>query len=168
LSFPFDERESLKAAIAAATPIATTDEILKNALREAREFLAGGEACPPAIVDGYTARIREAIGKGRKALTPEALDAHIERVVLDGRHYQHRQVLGMKAIRGLLHTATGTGAKPAPIYLPADFAKRLSLFSRFRARGIVELYIQEDQHESHPAALKVRALGRVHSFSEKK
>jgi hypothetical protein len=168
LSFPFDERESLKAAIAAATPVAGTDEIIKNSLREAREFLAGGESCPPVIVDGYTARIREALGRGRKALTPEALDAHVERVVLDGRHYQKRQVLGLNAIRGLLHTATGTGARPAPLYLPDDIAKKLPLFSRFRVRVIAELYIQEDQHESHNAALKVRALGRINSFQEKK
>lgn len=168
LSFPFDERESLKAAIAAATPIAGTDEIVKNALREAREFLAGGESCPPVIVDGYTARIREALGRGRKALTPEALDAHIERVVLDGRHYQKRQVLGLNAIRGLLHTATGTGARPAPLYMPDDLAKKLPLFSRFRARVIAELYIQEDQHEPHSAALKVKAIARVHSFVDKK
>ncbi len=168
LSLPFDERECLKAAIAAATPVAGTDEIVKSALREAKEFLAGGEACPPVIVDGYTARIREAIGRGRKALTPEALDAHVERVVLDGRHYQQRQVLGMNAIRGLLHTTTSTGSRPAPLYMPDDLAKKLPLYSRFRARVIVELYIQEDQHEAHPAALKVRALGRVHSFPEKK
>jgi hypothetical protein len=168
LSFPFDEQESLKAAIAAATPVAGTDDIVKNALREAREFLAAGEACPPVIVDGYTARIREALGRGRKALTAEALDAHVERVVLDGRHYQRRQVLGMNAIRGLLHTATGTGSRPAPLYMPDDLAKRLPLFSRFRARVIAELYIQEDQHEPHSAALKVKAIGRVHSFPEKK
>lgn len=168
ISFPFDEREVLKAAIAGVTPIASADEIIKNAVKEAREFLAGGEACPPAIVDGYTARIREALGRGRKALTPEALDAHVERVVLEGRHYQTRQVLGMKAIRGLLHTATATGAKPAPIYMPDELTGKLPLFSRFKARAIVELFIQEDQYEAHPAALKVRALGRVHSFPEKK
>ena len=38
---------------------------------------------------------------------------------------------------------------------------RLPLFSRFRALMIVELRTQEDQHESHPEALLVLAIGRV-------
>ncbi len=168
LVFPFDERETLRTVIAVATPVAGTDEVLKSAIRDAREFLAMADSCPSPIVEGYTARLREAFGRGRRSLTPETFEGHVERQLLEGRHYQKRQVLGMVAIRALLHTATGTGARPAPVYLPEDLARRLPMFSRFRARLIAELYVQEDQHESHPAALAIRAIGRVQSLSERR
>jgi hypothetical protein len=162
LSFPFDERETLKAMVAVTTPIASADETLKNALREAREFLAMPDVLSPApIVEGYTARIREAIQRGRRTAATDALEMQVERALLEGRHYQRRQVLGMNAVRSLLSSGAGSGARPAPVYLPDDLARKLPLFQRFRARLIVELYLQEDQYEPHPAALKALALGRV-------
>ncbi|MDI1446202.1 DUF2169 domain-containing protein [Polyangium sp. 6x1] len=164
LSFPFDERKTLEAAVAVATPIAGADEGLKTALREAREFLmTPGELCPAPIVEGYTARIREAFQRSRRAITLDTFESQIERALVEGRHYQRRQVLGMNAIRAYLHTTTGTGARPAPVYIPEDLAKKLPLFQKFRARLLVELYFQEDQYEPHPAALKALAIGRVQS-----
>jgi hypothetical protein len=162
LSFPFDERETLKATIAVAAPVAGADEGIKGAIRDAREFLATPDTlCPPPIIEGYTGRIREAYQRGRRGLAADSLDAHVERALLEGRHYQRRQVLGMVAIRAYLHTAAGGGARPAPVYMPDAIARKLPLFRRFRARLIAELYMQEDQYEQHPAALKALALGRV-------
>ncbi|UQA56822.1 DUF2169 family type VI secretion system accessory protein [Polyangium aurulentum] len=162
LSFPFDERETLKAMVAVATPIASADEALKNALREAREFLAMPDVVTPApIVEGYTARIRDAISRGRRTAATDLLEGQVERALLEGRHYQRRQVLGMNAVRALLSSGGGSGSRPAPLYLPDETARKLPLFQRFRARLLVELYLQEDQYESHPAALKALALGRV-------
>jgi hypothetical protein len=170
LSFPFDERETLKAAVAVATPMAGADEGLKTAVREAREFLASPDTlCPGSIVDGYTTRIREAFQRGRRSFGPEALDQQVERALLEGRHYQKRQVLGMNAIRALLTTGTGSSSvRPAPVYLPEDLAKKLPLFQRFRTRLIVELYLQEDQYEPHFAALKALSLGRVQVPQERR
>ncbi|MRG97353.1 DUF2169 family type VI secretion system accessory protein [Polyangium spumosum] len=162
LSFPFDERKTLEAAVAVSTPVAGTDEGLKTAIREAREFLATPDhLCPPPIIEGYTLRIRDAFQKARRALSADTLDLQMERALVEGRHYQKRQILGMTAIRAHLHTTTGTGARPAPVYLPEDITKRLPLFQKFRARLIAELYYQEDQYEPHPAALKALAIGRV-------
>ncbi|MDC3979488.1 DUF2169 family type VI secretion system accessory protein [Polyangium jinanense] len=169
LSFPFDERKTLEAAVAVATPIAGADEGLKTALREARDFLATpDQLCPAPIIEGYTARLREAYQRGRRALGPDALELQMERALIEGRHYQKRQVLGMNAIRAHLHTSTGTGARPAPVYLPEDIAKKLPLFQKFRARLLVELYFQEDQYEPHPAALKALAIGRVQSSLDRR
>ncbi|MBK9262766.1 MAG: DUF2169 domain-containing protein [Polyangiaceae bacterium] len=171
VSFPFDERETLKAAVAIATPLATTDEPFKNAVREAKEFLAGGadQMCPGPLAESHTARIREAFQRSRRSVPADTLDLQIERALLEGRHYQKRQVLGMNAIRALMHTTTGnSNVRPAPIYIPDDIAKKLPLFQRFRTRIIVELYFQEDQYEAHPAALKALAIGRVQQYPEQK
>jgi hypothetical protein len=171
LSFPFDERETLKAAVAIATPLATTDELFKNAVREAKEFLTTGadQVCPGPLAESHTTRIREAFARSRRSVPADTLDTQIERALVEGRHYQKRQVLGMDAIRALMHTTTGSSnVRPAPVYIPDDIAKKLPLYQRFRARIIVELYFQEDQYESHPAALKALAIGRVQQYPEKK
>ncbi|AKT43479.1 DUF2169 family type VI secretion system accessory protein [Chondromyces crocatus] len=162
LVFPFDERETLKAAIAVATSVAGADEGLKTNLREAREFLSTPDLlCPPQVFDGHTNRIREAFQRARRGVSADYLDTQMERALLEGRHYQRRQVLGMVAIRAYLLSSTGNGARPAPVYLPEDLARKLPLFQRFRTRLIVELYQQEDQYEQHAAALKALVLGRV-------
>ncbi len=168
LSFPFDERETLKAAVAVATPMVGADEGLKNAVREGKEFLTSpDQLCPGAMIEGYTMRIREAFQRSRRTLGPEALDQQMERALLEGRHYQKRQVLGMTAIRASIHTQSGSSSiRPAPAYIPEDLAKKLPLFQKFRARIICELYLQEDQYENHPAALKVLAIGRLQNPQE--
>jgi len=168
LEFPFDERETLKAVVAVASQVVGTDDVLKNALREARDFFSAAELCPPPIVEGHTARLREAFGRSRRSLPPEVFENQVERALLEGRHYQKRQVLGMMAIRALLHSATSTAARPAPVYLPEDLARKLPMYNRFRTRMIAELYLQEDQYEQHPGALKAYALGRVQASPERK
>ncbi len=171
LSFPFDERETLKAVVAIASPLSTTDETFRNAVKDAKEFLASGadQLCPASLAEGHTARIRELFQRSRRTVPADTLDLQTERALLEGRHYQKRQVLGMNAIRALMHTTTGNSSvKPAPVYIPEDIAKKLPLYQRFRARLIVELYFQEDQYESHPAALKALAIGRIQQYPEPK
>lgn len=171
LSFPFDEKETLKAAVAIASPLATTDEAFKAAVKEAKEFLAGGadQMCPAPLAEGHTNRIRETFQRSRRSVPADTLDLQMERTLLEGRHYQKRQVLGMNAIRALIHTTTGqSSVKPAPVYIPEEIAKKLPLYQRFRVRIIVELYFQEDQYEAHPAALKALAIGRIQQLPEMK
>lgn len=171
LSFPFDERETLKAAVAIASPLATTDEAFKLAVKEAKEFLAGGDEqmMPAALAEGHTNRIRETFQRSRRSVPADTLDLQMDRTLLEGRHYQKRQVLGMNAIRALIHTTTGqSSVKPAPVYIPEEIAKKLPLYQRFRARVIVELYFQEDQYEAHPAALKALAIGRMQQLPDMK
>lgn len=171
LSFPFDERETLKAAVAIASPLATQDEVFKNALKEAKEFLSGSadQMCPGPLAEGHTNRIRDAFQRSRRTVPADTLDLQMERTLLEARAYQKRQVLGMNAIRALVHTTTGqSSVKPAPVYIPEEIAKKLPLYHRFRARVIVELYFQEDQYEAHPAALKALAIGRIQQLPESK
>jgi hypothetical protein len=163
LVFPFEERETLKATVATVAPMVGTDEVLKTAIKDARDFLASpDQICPGTVIEGYTTRIREAYQRARRSIAFDQLEVQIERVLLEGRCYQKRQVLGMNTIRALLGTGTGSSSvRPAPVYLPEDLAKKLPLFQKFRTRVIVELYMQEDQYEQHPAALKALALGRI-------
>jgi hypothetical protein len=142
--------------------------VLKAAVKDGKDFLSASDMISPAqVAEGMTARIRDAFQKARRGVAPDYLEAQTERALLERRAYQRRQVLGMTAIRGLLHSAISSSIRPAPVYLPEDIAKKLPLFSRFRARMIAELYLQEDQYEAHPGALKALALGRVAATPER-
>ena len=160
LIFPFDEIESLKALLAAVTPFAGPDEPLRAAMASALELLKIPDLRgAPAVADALSARIRDAWAQSRRALPHGYLEAQTERALLEGRCYQRRKLLGGKHLRALLQPAGAQELLPA--YLPDALADDLPLFQRFRARLIAEVHQQIDQHESHPAALRVLALLRA-------
>jgi len=66
-------------------------------------------------------------------------------MLLEGRRYQRKTLLGQKRIRALF-TLPGGGA-PIPTYLPDALAEKLPLFRRFRAKAVVELRPQEELSE---------------------
>jgi hypothetical protein len=160
LSFPFDERETLRALVATATPLLGNDEGLKSAVEAARALLKAPELQVAAtVIEGMTGRIKEAFASGKRALPPAYLDGQAERVLLDHRHYQRRRVFSASMVRALLHPPGA--AAPVPAYLPELLAAALPSYQRLKVRLIAELHLAEDQYESHPAALKVVALARI-------
>lgn len=157
---PFDEIESLKAAVAAASPVASpTDEALKAAIASAREIMQASPPPPPSVAEAATARLREAFVREKKALPGDHLDAQMERLLLAGRHYQKREVLGGTFLRVLLWLPLDTA--PLLAYLPVDLAKKLPMYRRTRARMIAEVHPAQDQYEAQPHALRVLALARA-------
>lgn len=159
LDLPFDELETLKATSTAVSPFAQGDKRLKDTLDVVTELLrtpymtgAGG------LAETMTARLKEAFAQGKRPLPPEALDAHIDRMLLEQRAYQKRAVYGKRWIRALL--AAGTPAQ-VPVYIPEALAGDLPMFRRIKVRMIAEVDLKEDQSESSAHALKVMALGRV-------
>lgn len=161
LQLPFDELARLRATVTAASPFAAGDEPLKAAIADAREFLKASDLLSPSgVTEGFTTRITEAFRKIKRAVSADYLEEQTERALLEGRHYQRREVLGGTHLRGMLQMGNA-GSKPVPTYLPEALAKKLPMFSRFRVRLIAEVGLQEDQYETHPAALRVAALARV-------
>lgn len=159
LELAFDETETLKAVVSAASPLSGSDKKLKEALDLAREMLAAPLAGMPEVAEGLGARIREAWAKANRLLPAGYLAVCTERALLEQRHYQRRELLDDTWIRALL---TGPGVEtPVPTYLPASIARRLPLFKRFPARLLGEVLWQQDELESHPIALRALALGRV-------
>lgn len=159
LDLPFDELETLKATATAVSPFAQGDKRLKETLDVVTELLrtpymagAGG------LAETMTGRLKEAFGAGKRPLPPEALDAHIDRMLLEQRAYQKRAVYGKRWIRALL--APGSHSQ-VPVYIPEALAGDLPMFRRIKVRMIAEVDLKEDQSESSGHALKVMALGRV-------
>jgi hypothetical protein len=160
LALPFDELETLKATVAAVAPLTSGDKKIKEIVDTVNEllktpWLEGSSG----VAESLTARVKEAFAQSARLLPAGYLDAHTERRLLEQRCYQRRTLLGKPWLRALL-TPPGAAA-PLPTYLPADLATVLPMYRRFKARLIVELYLQQDQHESHPYALRAVALARV-------
>jgi hypothetical protein len=160
LHFPFDELATLEATLAAVSPLAAGDKKIKEMVETVNEllktpWLQGSSG----VAEGLTARVKEAFAQSGRLLPPGYLDAHTERRLLEQRHYQRRTLLGQRWIRC---TLTPIGASlPIPTYLPDELATRLPMFTRMKARLLVELHLQQDQYEAHPHALRAVALARV-------
>ena len=159
LSFLFDELESLKALAAAAGPFASGDATLQGAIEGARELLkTPDQTMVPEVVEGATARIRDAYGKSKRALPLTEIVAQAESALLKQRRYQQRTLLGGPQLRALLRLPDAR--EPIPAYLPASLAASLPMYQRFEARILCEAQLAADQHEAHPVALRVSALAR--------
>lgn len=161
LHLPFDELETLKATLAAVTPMTAGNLELAETVKTIEELMktpwlqeGSGE-----VAKNLTDKIRSLFKKGDRMLDPAYLDDHTDRILLDQRRYQHRTVLGEEHIRGLL--APSSSRERIPTYIPIALANDLPMFKSFPARVIAEAHVQQDQYEHHQACLKVRAFGRV-------
>jgi hypothetical protein len=160
LRFPFDEVEHLKAAAAAAKPLAKDDKRLGDLIDTVNE-LAGTLLLQgsPGAIDSLLKDLSSAVSQSKRPLPVKFLDAHLERVLLEQRRYQKRTVFGAPMLRGLF-TPTGSSAA-LPAYLPESVADKLPLVVQMKVRLIAEASSSQDQYESHPQALRVVALGRA-------
>ncbi len=158
LELCLDEVETLRAIAAAASPLAASDKKLKEAIDLANEMLKSPMQGMPDFAESLAARIRDAWTKANRALPPEHLATSTERLLLEQRAYQRRELLDDTWIRGLL---SAEGSAPLPVYLPARLAKRLPLFRRFPARLLAEIVWPQDQYETASLALRTLALGRL-------
>ncbi len=159
LEFPFDELETLRAILGAATPLASGDKKLQATIDLVTEMMQTPLQGSPEIVEGFIERMREAWSKANRLLPPTYLETHTERMLLEQRHYQRRDLFDASWIRALLTVQAEDGKMP--VYLPMHLQRKLPLFKRFPARIIVEALPQQDQYESHPVAHRALALARL-------
>lgn len=159
LEVPFDERERLRALVAAIKPLAKGDAKLSEIVSYVEELL------PTPWLEGsrtnaarMAQQLRDAFAQGKRVLSADELAASVERTLLDKRAYQKRTLWGKEWLRGVLQPAAGGTALPA--YLPGALANELPLFARFEARLLVEVEAREDQDESAEHALRTLALAR--------
>ena len=112
-----------------------------------------------AVAEGLVKRILESFGQAKRAVTVEYVESQTERALLEQRHYQRRKVFGGKHLRCLL--VLSGSKEPIPAYLPDALSEELPMYAHFRVRLVAEVRMAEDQYETHAAALKVVAVGRV-------
>jgi hypothetical protein len=160
LHLPFDELETLKATVTTVSPLVGQDESLRASVDAGKDFLATpGLLSSAAVAEGLTGRIKESFGQGRRVVPTGYLEAQVERVLLEKRHYQRREIFGAPHLRGLLQMA-GSSA-PIPTCLPEKLASLLPMYQRFKVRLVAQAELSVDQYESHQAALRGVALART-------
>jgi hypothetical protein len=159
LSFTFDEIEALKATITVVSPFIGTDKKLRDTVTAATELLKSEWRAMSDVAEGFTDRIKEAFAQASRALAPNYLQTSVDKLLLEGRHYQRKVLLGENRIRALLDVPGG-GA-PVPAYLPEAQAKQVPLFKQFKAKVLAELHLRQDAQEACPEALFLIALGRA-------
>lgn len=160
LEFPFDELETLKATLAAVTPLMSGDLRLKEKVDAIQELLrTPWLQSASTIADGLVLQLKEIFAQGNRILPARYLETHTDRILLENRHYQKRVVLGHPSLRSLL-TPAGSSVS-IPVYLPGTLARELPMFQKFSVRMIAEVRPQLDQYESNPVCLRALAIGRV-------
>jgi hypothetical protein len=160
LSFPFDERETLKTMCAVAAPFMAADKKLKEAVDAANELVkAPGIHVSSGLAEGAIGRLREAFRQSSRSLPEGYLETQTERILLEQRSYQKRKFAAQPCIRALLIPANSTAALPA--YIPESIANEIPMFPTLSARGIGEVKLQVDQYEASSLAFRVLALARV-------
>ena len=157
----FEEMETLKATIAVVSPLVGADKKLKELADAANETVSSDWRCTSAVAEGMTARLKEAFAQANRALPATYVDTNVERILLEQRRYQKRTILGSARLRAALVPAGASPGAAIPTYLPGHLEKELPMFQRFQVAIIAEAHSQQDQFESHAAALVVLALGRV-------
>lgn len=166
LHLPFDELETLKATLAAVTPLIAGNKDLKDTVDAVTELMGTPwlQEGSGDVAAGLTDKVREAFKRGDRVLDPSYLDDHTERILLEQRRYQKRVVLGGEFIRALL--APSAAKTKLPCYLPTVLKNELPMFKDFPTRVIARAQVQQDQYETHECSLQVVALGRVIQFTK--
>lgn len=160
LTMSFEDTDRLRATAAVVKPIVGDDKKLKAALEQVDELLAtplmSGSNEP---VRNILEHLRKVYGQTKRTLTLDYLNETVERGLLEQRQYARRKLFGGEVIRGEL----SVGDKHrVVVYLPEALERQLPLMTSFEARLVAEAHLRQDQFESHPHALKVVTLGRVH------
>jgi len=159
---PFDEMETLKAMLAVVAPFVPGDKRLKETVDVVGDMLkAPGIERARGVAEAMIARIREAFGQMGRGISPGYLDAQTEPMLLEGRCYQKRAVMGGEWLRAHLRNSAAQGEPGIAVYLPEVLKNELPMFRRFRVRIIGEVRERVDQYESAEVALKVVGMGRV-------
>ncbi len=165
LGVVFDELETLKATISAASSVA--DPPVAKLIALAHAFLgAPGVAFGPAVAASLTARIRAAAvaaaPEKQRPIVAGDLDAEVKRGLLDAQAFQRRRLFGAPHVRALCAAEGGMPDAPLlPVYLPEALAGALPRSERLRVRMLAFVHPAMDHGEVCAVALRAVALALV-------
>ncbi|MDI1475990.1 DUF2169 domain-containing protein [Polyangium sp. y55x31] len=153
----FDELEGLRAAVSVAQTVAGGDKRLLAAIAVAQEAIAAPVPPRPDTVLALGRQIEAA--SSSLSLPPRYVASEVERILLEGRKYKRRTLLGATRIRADLTLARG--GETMLVYLSDAVATSLPLLPSYPVVVLAEARLREDVAETQPEALVAMALGRV-------
>jgi hypothetical protein len=154
----FDELETLGATVAVVKQVAGADKKVLASLALGESALSAPIAPPPKTALGLARQIEQAASSLQ--LPPRYVSIEAERVLLEGRKYKRRTILGAPRVLAELQLPNGGGA-PMTMYLSDAAATSLPLLVAFSAIALCEVIAREDFAETQEEALLAVAFGRV-------
>jgi hypothetical protein len=151
-----DELETLRASAAVAQSVAGTDKRVLGAIAVAQEALAAPLPPSAETVRSLAKQIEQA--SASLSLPPRFVASQVERILLEGRKYKRRQLLGATRVRADLVLP---GGETFPLYVPDAASASLPLLPSFPVVAVCEVRPREDLAETQAEALLSMALGRV-------
>ncbi len=152
----FDELELLRATVLVGSSIAGTDKRMLAALAVAEEALGARLTPPSETLLNLTRAIESA--SVSLPVAPDFVAGHATRVVLEGRKYKRRTLLGSPRLRTEL---VMPGGETFVLYLPDAVADALPLLSSFPTVIACDVRPKEDHAEADDLALFALAVGRM-------
>jgi hypothetical protein len=153
----FDELETLRASVSVAQPVAGGDKKLLAAIAIAQEALAAPLGPRPDAALGLSRQIEQA--SASLSLPARYVASEVERLLLDGRKYRRRTLLGAGRVRADL--TLPSGGEPLIVYLPETVVTSLPMLLSYPVVALCEVRPREDLLETQAEALFASALGRV-------
>ncbi|MCA9623307.1 MAG: hypothetical protein KC731_30010 [Myxococcales bacterium] len=151
LRVSFDPVVRLQLTCAALTPLAANDAKLQQTVDAVRPYLSNPEA-----FGGPEALTEYLLGSARPHLRGDDMTQRVERLLLDKRAYERRELFGEAHVR-----ATLSEAPDAMVYLSAPAAAALPLFRDVTVRLLADLHPPQEEVSGKTLALRVRAVARV-------
>ena len=153
----------LETAAAIAGALCSPEGALRPKLDAITNILSGGALdSQMTVVDELYRNLCSEFAKELRSLQSGYLEQQVEAVLHGRRAYARRPLFGAEQLRA--HLLPVGGRIGAPLYLPAECAAALPLFASFPGRVLAEVHPRCDQAESHPIALRARALGHMVSL----
>jgi hypothetical protein len=163
MALPFDPAARLETSFALVAPLAASQPQLRDVVEGARPFLERPEALPGGA-EGLARQLLAAT-KALRSLPEGQLDRAVERLLLERRSYQRRDVFGAPHVRATM--SGSSAAEPALVaYLSEAASKTLPLASEIAVRVLAEVHTRVDDAESQGYALRVRCLAREVSIAK--
>jgi hypothetical protein len=153
----FDELETLRATVAVAQQAAGNDRKVLAAIGLGQSALSAQVSMRPDATLGLVKQIEQAAAL--PSLPPGFVPAEVQRILVEGRKYKRRTLLGAPRLRAELATP-GASARMV-VYLPDAAADALPLLASFPVVALCAITPREDITETQDEALVVMALGRV-------
>jgi hypothetical protein len=154
----FDETETLRTTIAVAQPVAGGDKRLLASIAVAQESLAGGVPPRPDAALGLARNIEQ--NSLALSLPPRYVGTEVDRLLLEGRKYKRRPLLGSPRVRAELVTGSSS-SEVLLVYLPESVASSLPLLTAYPVVALCEARPREDVQEPAEESFFALALGRV-------
>lgn len=154
----FDEAETLRTTIAVAQPVAGGDKRLLQSITVAQEALASGVPPRPDAALGLARNIEQ--NSLALSLPPRYVGTEVDRLLLEGRKYKRRPLLGSPRVRCEL-VAGSSSSEVLLVYLPESVAASLPLLTAYPVVTLCEARPREDVQEPAEESFFALALGRV-------